>query len=194
MQLKKMLGILVVIAYLFTTQSAVAQQKRLLKRKKSQSIHLVAHYGNLGGVGLGCQYEILRRIHIEILGGIEAPGYIVWASPFTGHQYNFHGRLKLNAISSIFVNAGWYYASFKLTKDMDELDFPLYYRGFFPTVSLGFQFFKRKMSFEVGAAFNIPKSVSESHTKHLTKYTVEAERSVQNFGKIFPFFMLRYER
>ena len=64
----KMIALLSVAALLFIYSTNIqAQQRRILKRKKSKPLHVVVHYGNLGGVGLGCQYRLLNNRGIDLL-------------------------------------------------------------------------------------------------------------------------------
>ena len=192
----KKITLLVIFLTILNSNPSYAQERASVG-KIFKNFKFILHYGNLTGIGLGLNYFINESFSIDMLAGLEAPGYIIWPATYEENQWNINLKVKwATAISGFNVKAGVFLGSYDLNQIYDY-----YYisdsHDFWeiaPTLSFGYEYPKKILGktygIELGLAYNISKKYSQTEENQYVTYRIEAERSIQSMGNLYPFFII----
>ena len=174
--------------------SLKAQRVRSSQRRSPKKFWVLLSYGNLTGIGLGLNYTFSRNFSFDVIGGLESPGYIIWAPPYKGTTLNILLRINWTHRSGFYLSCGGYGGLFELGQKLESVDEPVYSVNYGSALALGFEYPRKsrgkRVSLEIGVVFNLPEYISKTIDDELGSSMLKAKRSLASTGAVYPFFLL----
>lgn len=188
--MKRVLTVSILLQLIFTPlYSAQPDQPRPVSRYA-----ILAHFGNISGIGMGFRYQFYTIASGEILAGAIGPFAPGFSIPYDGNEFNILIRGRVFHPRGLYLTAGWYWGYFNCTGFQDKVEITKAYLNNGPAFAIGLEYPAqgqgKTLSLEFGTVMGLPDRLFSYERDYQGSFTLEAQRSHQGMGDFFPFLTL----